>query len=107
MTHETTDDSRTLRQRAEIDLRDEPASLDTLSYEQVQRLLHELRVHQIELEMQNTELRQSQEELSVMHDRYLDLYDYAPVGYLTISVAGHILQGNLTCASLLGSPDMT
>lgn len=102
MTHDITDDSSMLRQRAEIDLCDEPASLDTLSYEQVQRLLHELRVHQIELEMQNTELQQSQEELSALHDRYLDLYDYAPVGYLSMSVAGHILQANLTCASLLG-----
>ncbi len=52
--------------------------------------------------MQNAELRQAQEELTAARDRYLDLYDFAPVGYLTISVDGRILQANLTCAGLLG-----
>ena len=100
--HEPTDDNGSLRQRAEKRLHDVPESLDTLSREEAQRLLHELHVHQVELEMQNTELRQAQEELTAARDRYLDLYDFAPVGYLTISVDGHILHANLTSASLLG-----
>ncbi len=91
-----------LRTRAEKSLQAEPESVDTLSHVEAKRLLHELRVHQVELEMQNTQLQQTQEELTTTRDRYRDLYDFAPVGYLTISVDGHIQQANLTSASLLG-----
>ncbi len=99
--HEQSDD-HTLRQLAKERLCGETATLEALSREEAQRLLHEVRVHQIELEMQNVELRQAHEELIAARDRYLDLYDFSPVGYLTISETGHILQANLTCASLLG-----
>lgn len=64
--------------------------------------LHELRVHQIQLEMQNDELRRIQEELATARARYFDLYDLAPVGYCTLSDQGLILEVNLTATVLLG-----
>jgi len=67
------------------------------------RLLHDLRVHQIQLEMQNEELRRAQAELDAVRQRYFDLYNLAPVGYCTISEQGVIMEANLTAANLLGT----
>jgi PAS domain S-box-containing protein len=64
--------------------------------------IHELRVHQIELEMQNEELRRTQAERDTAQARYFDFYDLAPVGYVTVSDGGLILHANLTAAALLG-----
>jgi PAS domain S-box-containing protein len=66
------------------------------------KLMHELQVHQIELEMQNEELRQTQSEAAAALRRYTELYDFAPVGYFTIGGDGTIHQLNLAAASLLG-----
>ena len=74
-----------------------------ISAEEVQRTLHELRVHQIELEMQNGELRQAQVELDASRSRYYDLFDLAPVGYITVSEAGIIVESNLTAANILAT----
>jgi PAS domain S-box-containing protein len=68
----------------------------------IRSLVHELEVRQIELEMQNEELVRAQEELENSYNRYIDLYDFAPVGYLTVNVKGIILEANLSAANLLG-----
>ncbi len=69
-----------------------------------QLVLHELRVHQIELEMQNDELRRIQQELEASSARYFDFYDKAPVGYITIEPGGPIRQANFTAATMVGVP---
>ncbi len=95
-----------LRKRAEEIAREKaapsPKHAEALTSEESQRVLHDLQVHQIELEMQNEELRRAQVELEESRARYFDLYDLAPVGYCTISTNGLILEANLTAATLLG-----
>ena len=91
-----------LRRRAEAMLRDEGAEARDLSPDEVRHVLHELRTHQIELEIQNEELRETQAGLLESRDRYLDLYDFAPVGYVTVSEKGLIVEANLTFAEMAG-----
>lgn len=67
------------------------------------RLLHELQVHQIELEMQNAELQDAREQTEALLEKYTDLYDFAPVGYFTLDARGRIQEVNLAGASLLGT----
>jgi len=94
-----------LRRRAENELREKGAGIadriETLPREEAWQMLHELRVHQIELEIQNDELRRAQTELEASRSRYLDLYELAPIGYFTVSEEGLILEANLTAALLL------
>ncbi len=93
-----------IRQRAEESLlNDNSITGESLPPEKMQQLLHELRVHQVELEMQNEELRRTQNELEESRARYFDLYDMAPVGYLTVSEDGLILEANLTFATMVGA----
>src|SRR5580693_703165 len=70
----------------------------------LQAVLQDLQLHQAELEVQNEELRLAQAELAQAHDRFQDLYDFAPVGYLTFDAKATILEINLTAAKMLGVP---
>ena len=99
----TSADAAELRRRAEARLKalatkGAPARTEA----DTQRLVHELQVHQIELEMQNEELRQSRAEVETGLERYTELYDFAPVGYLTLGREGAIRNVNLAGARLLG-----
>ena len=92
-----------LRCRAENYLIAQEAKEDvSRTDDESRRLLHELQVHQIELEMQNAELRQARDEAEKALVEYTDLYDFTPIGYLTIDRAGTIRGANLTFASLVG-----
>ena len=91
-----------LRQRAEDSIRAGKAKPEEpLPTAEMKQLVHDLQVHQIELEMQNEELRRTQKELEASRTRYFNLYDLAPVGYFTLSANGMILEANLTGARLL------
>jgi len=81
-----------------------PENLTTLSRVEALKLIHELRVHQIELTMQNEELCRAQAELNATRERYFDLYYLAPVGYFIVSHEGRILEANLAGVNLLGIP---
>ena len=98
--------TQALRQQAEKIAQDKAGrvleNLNALSPADAQRVLHDLQVHQIELELQNEELRRAQDELEASRARYFDLYDLAPVGYFTLNEDGLILEANLTGANLLG-----
>jgi formate hydrogenlyase transcriptional activator len=91
-----------LRRKAEEKLRTQQERLKKLSARDVQELVHELGTHQIELEMQNEELRRARDELESSRTRYAQLYDFAPVGYFTIDAHGLIEGVNITGAHLLG-----
>ncbi len=95
-------DGSELRNRAEERLRERGIALDTLCSEgELQRVVQELSIHQIELEMQNENLQDSRDEILKEQQRYADLYDCAPVGYLTLAPNSTILEANLPAARLL------
>ncbi|MBI5250474.1 MAG: hypothetical protein HY912_13355 [Desulfomonile tiedjei] len=84
-----------LRKQAELAMAEKPLGISDVSArspEQVQVLIHELQVYQIELEMQNDELRRTQQELEASRDNFSELYECAPVGYVTLNDKGLILR---------------
>ena len=91
-----------LRRQAEARLRTTDRDVAAMRVNNVQQLVHELQVHQIELEMQNEELRRIQVALEAARDRYMDLYDFSPAGHLTLDVRGTIQEANLRAGTLLG-----
>ena len=96
-----------LRRRAEARLRAQPkvrraVAKPPQSGTGPRRLVHELQVHQIEMEMQNAELREARNRMEMLLEKYTDLYDFAPVGYFSLDEQGRILEVNLTGAALLG-----
>ena len=98
-------DAGELRARAEGRMKERPRRSEARGQptaEDMQRLVHELQVHQIELELQNEELQGARAELEVGVERYSDLYDFAPIGYVTLDGDGTIGQVNLSGARLLG-----
>jgi PAS domain S-box-containing protein len=98
-------DAGELRARAEGRMKERPRRSEARGQptaEGMQRLVHELQVHQIELELQNEELQGARAELEAGMERYSDLYDFAPIGYVTLDGDGTIGQVNLSGARLLG-----
>ncbi len=92
-----------LRRRAEDRLAEKRTESGPPAMEEdARRMVHELQVHQIELELQNEELKQTREELERQLEKYSDLYNFAPVGYFTLDSEGTIQEANLTGARLLG-----
>ena len=91
-----------LRRRGMETLKSKSSSMEKMPVEDVRKLVEELQIHQVELETQNEELRSVQWELEQSRKKYSDLYDFAPVGYLTLSEEGRIVEANLTAAKQLG-----
>lgn len=96
-----------LRRQAEEVLRKKMVrvqDLEAMSPQEIERIIHDLQVYQVELEIQNEELRRTQRNLTFERERYFNLYNLAPVGYCTVSEQGVIVEANLTLATLLGWP---
>ena len=91
-----------LRLKAEAKLRKMSHSKLELNMEKAKTLVHELEVHQVELEMQNQELREVQQRLEEARDGYSDLFDFAPIGYLILDKKGVIENINLTACKMMG-----
>lgn len=97
-------DPKVLRSKAEEKLKVKQNESDPSETEpDVKRLVHELQVHQIELEMQNEELRQANERTEAALKKYTMMYDFAPMGYLTLDRAGVIHELNFTAAEMIGN----
>jgi PAS domain S-box-containing protein len=105
MKPDTTEVARqgSLRERAEKQVKESAHVPKAFSRDDVLELLHELEVHQVELELQNEELRRSQAEIEISRKKYFNLYDLAPISYVTLDRKGLIREVNLTAAELFGT----
>ncbi len=92
---------KSLRSRALAMLKTTLEDAERMPADELPKLLHELQVHQMELEIQNEELRLTQIQLAHSRDSYSDLYEFAPVGYLTLNRQGVIERANITAATML------
>ena len=90
-----------LREQAEARLAHSVGKAESLSLEEIKALFHEYQVHQIELELQNEELRNTQKQFEITRDRFARLFNEAPVGYLSIDENGIIVQSNQTFADMV------
>jgi PAS domain-containing protein len=96
-------DAQILRMKAEDQLKDKQKKSGVSEMENdIKKLVHELQVHQIELEMQNEEIRQAYDTIEKALKKYTMLYDLAPMGYLTLDIDGNICDLNFTAADILG-----
>jgi len=89
-------EAKVLKRRAVV-----PKDLPPMPHAEAQKMIHELQVHQVELEMQNEELSHARTELEVTRRHYFDLYHLAPVGYCILSREGLVLEANLTAVNML------
>jgi two-component system sensor kinase FixL len=100
--YQTLSDSQ-LKHRLDV-LQEKLATWPDKSKPDLRHLVHDLQVHQVELEMQNRELRETHQQLEESRDNYIQLYDFAPIGYMTLDKLGRIVDINLAGAKLLGKP---
>ncbi len=96
------DKKRILREQAEARLQEASRPVEDLSLEELKTLIHDYQVHQIELEMQNEELRDTQRQLTAARNRFAELFNEAPVGYLILDENAFIVQANQTFALMVG-----
>src|SRR5262249_51875309 len=94
--------SKPLRKQAEDAMRRKPLKKSVVTNRSLLRLVHELEVYQVELKLQNEELRNTQFELAATRDRYTGLYEFAPLAYMTFDKHGKILESNRMAATILG-----
>lgn len=97
----TDDQAKNLRQRAQDILHGKPVNVEALTPPEIERLFYELQLHEVELQLQNEELRAAQRQLETSRRKYADLYDFAPVGYLTLNEDGLVEEANLTATNML------
>lgn len=91
-----------LREKAESSISIDDIVVENLSKDEIKKIIFELQTHQIELELQNEELRQIEIDLQTSNQNYSNLYNFAPVGYITVNQKGIILESNLTFVKILG-----
>jgi PAS domain S-box-containing protein len=99
-----TDSPAELRRAAEQSIGKKKLSDRALANVDREHLIHEMQVHQVELEIQNEELKRLKDEAEVLAARYRDVYDFAPVGYFTLIRGGKIVQANITASGMFGVP---